>query len=93
MPEYVIPTDYTKHNRAVELLNQAKTAITGTGINDNDEALTELSDKFDTLLAMFRQLLGLNNDQLLAIKESSFDKKSLYTQMAKDQGIANSQRW
>ncbi|WP_281828893.1 tape measure protein, partial [Lactobacillus amylolyticus] len=33
-PEFVIPTDYTKHNRAVELLNQAKTAITGTGLSD-----------------------------------------------------------
>jgi tape measure domain-containing protein len=52
-PEFVIPTDYTKHNRAVELLNQAKTAITGTGLSD------DTSQKLDTLIEQNKQLITL----------------------------------
>ncbi|KRN03497.1 phage tail tape mesure [Liquorilactobacillus mali KCTC 3596 = DSM 20444] len=45
--EYVIPTDYSKHNRAVQLLDDAKRAVTGTGLNDS------ATEKLDALINLF----------------------------------------
>ena len=64
--EYVIPTDYSKHNRAVQLLDDAKRAITGTGLND------ETSSKLDTLIEQQQQMIALfsqllNKDQSIVL--------------------------
>lgn len=89
--EYVIPTDLNKHNRAVQLLDEAKAAV---GVNDDSsdssDTLNRLNDKFDTLLDMFGQLLGLSGAQLSAIKAGN-DPTKLYQRMAMDQNAKNYQ--
>ena len=40
---------------------------------------------------MFSQLLGLNNQQIKAIRESGFDKIKQYQQQALDQRLADYQ--
>ena len=57
---------------------------------DNQD-LKELNQKFDSLLTMFSQLLGLNSQQIKAIRESGFDKTKQYQQQALDQRLANYQ--
>ncbi|MFT8825074.1 MAG: tape measure protein [Liquorilactobacillus mali] len=64
--EYVIPTDYSKHNRAVQLLDDAKRAVTGTGLSD------ETSSKLDTLIEQQQQMITLfsqllNKDQSIVL--------------------------
>ncbi|MFT8373394.1 MAG: transglycosylase SLT domain-containing protein [Liquorilactobacillus satsumensis] len=89
--EYVIPTDLNKHNRAVQLLDEAKAAV---GVNDDSsessDTLNRLNDKFDTLLDIFGQLLGLSGAQLSAIKAGN-DPTKLYQRMAMDQNAKNYQ--
>lgn len=99
-PEAIIPLDSMKSSRAMKLLSQVVTKIA----HDNPQAGSEtslesvshddfkrLNDKFDTLLAMFGQLLGVNGEQLEAIRNGAFDKSKLYNQQAKDQSLANIQ--
>jgi SLT domain-containing protein len=62
-PEFVIPTDYTKHNRAVELLNQAKTAITGTGLSDDtSKKLDTLIEQNNALIELFKTMMSRKMD-------------------------------
>ncbi|WP_281829530.1 transglycosylase SLT domain-containing protein, partial [Lactobacillus amylolyticus] len=64
--EYIIPTDYSKHDRAVQLLDDAKRAVTGTGLSD------ENSSKLDTLIEQQQQMITLfskllNKDQSIVL--------------------------
>ncbi|GBG95187.1 hypothetical protein LFYK43_16460 [Ligilactobacillus salitolerans] len=99
-PEMVIPMDSMKSSRAMQLLSQVVAKLA----HDNPQVGTEtslesvshddfkkLNDKFDTLLAMFGQLLGLNGAQLEAIRNGAFDKTKMYNQQAKDQSLADIQ--
>jgi len=87
--EFVIPTDYAKHDRAVQLLHEAKNAVVGS--DSSSSAIDALNAKLDTMLTMFAQLLNLNAAQVTAIKAGSFDKSQLYKQQGYDQALADSQ--
>ncbi|WP_225367660.1 hypothetical protein [Ligilactobacillus salivarius] len=76
-PEY-IPTDPVKRPRAWQLMHELTSEFTkqdpGHPASRDNRDIKELNDKFDSLLAMFSQLLGLNSQQIKAIRESGFDK-------------------
>jgi tape measure domain-containing protein len=99
-PEMIIPLDVTKRSRAHELIQEAvarttpnEPVKTSASNNDtNNRSLQNLEAKFDTLLAMFAKLLGLNADQLEAIKNSGqLDMKAWYRKQARDQANADFQ--
>lgn len=86
-PEFVIPTDYTKHNRAIELLNQAKTAITGTGLDNGT------SEKLDTLIEQNSALISLVKAMLTKKMDVNFNGKlvgELYPEFDKQGYVSNS---
>ena len=94
-PEYIIPTDPVKRPRAWQLMHELTSEFTkqdpGYSASRDNRDIKELNDKFDSLLAMFSQLLGLNSQQIKAIRESGFDKNKLYKQQAIDQKLINYQ--
>lgn len=99
-PEMVIPMDSMKSSRAMKLLSQVVAKLAHDNPHVGAETSLEsvshddfkrLNDKFDTLLAMFGQLLGVNGEQLEAIRNGAFDKSKLYKQQAKDQSLADIQ--
>lgn len=99
-PEMVIPLDVTKRSRAHELIQEAvartipnEPGKKSVSMNDeNSKSLQNLEAKFDTLLAMFARLLGLNADQLEAIKNSGqLDMAAWYRKQARDQANADFQ--
>ena len=94
-PEYIIPTDPVKRPRAWQLMHELTSEFTkqdpGHPVSRDNRDIKELNDKFDSLLAMFSQLLGLSSQQIKAIRESGFDKNKLYRQQAIDQKLINYQ--
>ena len=94
-PEYIIPTDPVKRPRAWQLMHELTSEFTkqdpGHPVSRDNRDIKELNDKFDSLLAMFSQLLGLNSQQIKAIRESGFDKTKQYQQQALDQRLADYQ--
>lgn len=100
-PEMIIPWDLSKRSRAYQLMAQTMQYFAGQdGIKApassdangvSNEAFNELNAKFDTLLSMFSQLLGVNGQQLKAIKDGTFDKQKLYRQQAIDQTMYDNQ--
>lgn len=93
-PEMIVPLDMSKRSRAYQLLGEivarfhAEDPSHGT-IAKNDDGLEKQMDhmnqKFDQLLDMFGQLLGLSDRQLQAIKDQgSFSRKGFYKQEARD---------
>ena len=92
-PEMIVPLDLSKRSRAYQLLGeivarfQADEPAHGTAVQSNsvdDEQIKALNRKFDTLLNMFSQLLGISSDQVKATKGISVDRKALYKQQALD---------
>ena len=79
-PEMVIPLDSMKSSRAEKLIGQVVSKIAHDNPQSHSETslesasqndFSELNKKFDTLLGMFGQLLGVNGAQLQAIKNSN----------------------
>ncbi|MDN7145264.1 phage tail tape measure protein [Liquorilactobacillus mali] len=102
VPEAVVPLDLSKRSRAYQVMSEALNYFgktdngTATSTSTTDATSSQLDAMISqnkTLLAMFSQLLGLNNDQLTAIKAGAFNKKDLYKEMAEDMNIANIQGW
>lgn len=91
-PEAIIPLDLNKRSRAYQLLGQIVSRFhagepqSSATISSRDhEELQQMNRKFDTLLSMMSQMLGVSGDQLQAIKDQgSFDMKSLYKRQARD---------
>lgn len=92
-PEMIVPLGSSKRSRAYQLLGeivarfQADEPAHGATVQANsvdDEQIKALNRKFDTLLSMFSQLLGISSDQVKATKGISFDRKALYKQQALD---------
>ncbi|GAB6091792.1 tape measure protein [Furfurilactobacillus curtus] len=92
-PETILPL--TKTSRAWQLLGQAVNQINGgattVGTTDNSDVLAKMNTKFDQLLTMFAQLLGLSADQITAIRNSGIDMPTMYKKMAKDQRLHDMQ--
>ncbi|WP_461241089.1 tape measure protein [Paucilactobacillus sp. N302-9] len=88
-PEMVIPLDTMKRSRANQLLDQVHHKFSSETGTTSDNSFKQLSDKFDTLIGLVGQMLGLNQAQLQAIKDQgTFDTKSLYKRQAKDLSIS-----
>ena len=93
-PEMIVPLDMSKRSRAYQLLGEIVARFHAEdpshgAIANNDNGLEKQMDhmnqKFDQLLDMFGQLLGLSGSQLQAIKnQGSFDPKKQYKQQALD---------
>ena len=89
----IVPLDISKRSRAYQLLGEIVTRFHaeepshGNQVDNSADhnQLQELNTKFDQLLGMFSQLLGLSNDQVQAIKgQGTFDTKQFYKKQARD---------
>lgn len=69
---------------ATNVVNNHNSYVTNNS-NSSNEPINELVDRMDKLLGSFGTMLGLNAQQLSAIKASAFDKDQLYGTMGKDQ--------
>ncbi|MBL1056958.1 transglycosylase SLT domain-containing protein [Ligilactobacillus agilis] len=98
LPEMVIPLDLSKRSRAYQLMQQsldyfAKNDIASQNsiVTHKAESLKGIEKKMDTMIDIFGQMIGLTVQQTKAIRESAFDKKSLYRQQALDQKLMDFQ--
>ncbi|MCT3023729.1 hypothetical protein EFN12_03705 [Pediococcus pentosaceus] len=96
-PEAIIPLDINKRSQATQLLGEVlakfsiDSPVSQNTNSDNNKVLESLSSKFDTLISMFGQMLGLNAEQLVAIKNSGCDMDVFYRRQARDQANADFQ--
>ena len=96
MPEYVIPTDISKRSRAYQLLGEVITQfsseskamgnpLTGSSLASSESEIKTLNSKFDRLLSLVTELIGVNNDQVQAIQDQgSLDMQQVYRKQARD---------
>ena len=91
-PEAIVPLGLNKRSRAYQLLGQivsrfhAEEPQSAAAISSHDhEELQQMNRKFDTLLTLMSQILGVSGDQLKAIQDQgSLDMKKLYKRQALD---------
>ena len=96
LPEYVIPTDINKRSRANQLLGEVITQfsseskamgnpLTGSSLASSESEIKTLNSKFDRLLSLVTELIGVNNDQVKAIQDQgSLDMQQVYRKQARD---------
>ena len=96
LPEYVIPTDISKRSRANQLLGEVITQfsseskamgnpLTGSPLVSSENEIKTLNSKFDRLLSLVTELIGVNNDQVQAIQDQgSLDMQQVYRKQARD---------
>ena len=96
LPEYVIPTDISKRSRANQLLGEVITqfsseskamgnTLTGSPLVSSENEIKTLNSKFDRLLSLVTELIGVNNDQVQAIQDQgSLDMQQVYRKQARD---------
>lgn len=96
MPEYVIPTDISKRSRAYQLLGEViaqfsseskamGNSLTGSSLVSSESEIKTLNSKFDRLLSLVTELIGVNNDQVQAIQDQgSLDMQQVYRKQARD---------
>lgn len=96
LPEYVIPTDINKRSQANQLLGEVITQfsseskamgnpLTGPSFVSSDSEIKTLNSKFDRLLSLVTELIGVNNDQVKAIQDQgSLDMQQVYRKQARD---------
>ena len=96
LPEYVIPTDINKRSRANQLLGEVITQfsseskamgnpLTGSSFVSSDSEIKTLNSKFDRLLSLVTELIGVNTDQVQAIQDQgSLDMQQVYRKQARD---------
>lgn len=96
LPEYVIPTDINKRSRANQLLGEVITQfsseskamgnpLTGSSFVSSESEIKTLNSKFDRLLSLVTELIGVNNDQVKAIQDQgSLDMQQVYRKQARD---------
>lgn len=96
MPEYVIPTDISKRSRAYQLLGEViaqfsseskamGNPLTGSSFVSPESEIKTLNSKFDRLLSLVTELIGVNNDQVKAIQDQgSLDMQQVYRKQARD---------
>lgn len=100
-PEMIIPLDASRRGRAYQLLSevmaQFKHEDGATENASNDEGYSReqfiasqnemetLNSKFDRLLSLVTELIGVNNDQVQAIQDQgSLDMQQVYRKQARD---------
>lgn len=96
LPEYVIPTDINKRSRANQLLGEVITqfsseskamgnTLAGSSLVSSESEIKTLNSKFDRLLSLVTELIGVNNDQVQAIQDQgSLDMQQVYRKQARD---------
>lgn len=96
LPEYVIPTDINKRSRANQLLGEVITqfsseskamgnTLAGSSLVSSESEIKTLNSKFDRLLSLVTELIGVNNDQVQAIQDQgSLDMQRVYRKQARD---------
>lgn len=96
LPEYVIPTDISKRSRANQLLGEVITqfsseskamgnTFTGSSLISSENEIKTLNSKFDRLLSLVTELIGVNTDQVQAIQDQgSLDMQQVYRKQARD---------
>lgn len=96
LPEYVIPTDINKRSRANELLGEVITqfsseskamgnTLAGSSLASSESEIKTLNSKFDRLLSLVTELIGVNTDQVQAIQDQgSLDMQQVYRKQARD---------
>ena len=96
LPEYVIPTDINKRSRANQLLGEViaqfsseskamGNTLAGSSFVSSESEIKTLNSKFDRLLSLVTELIGVNNDQVQAIQDQgSLDMKQVYRKQARD---------
>lgn len=96
LPEYVIPTDINKRSRANQLLGEViaqfsseskamGNPLTESSFVSSESEIKTLNSKFDRLLSLVTELIGVNNDQVQAIQDQgSFDMQQVYRKQARD---------
>lgn len=96
LPEYVIPTDISKRSRANQLLGEVITqfsseskamgnTLTGSPLVSSENEIKTLNSKFDRLLSLVTELIGVNADQVQAIQDQgSLDMQQVYRKQARD---------
>lgn len=99
-PEAVIPLDSAKDSRAWQVLKAVVDAKTGgksldsnnaTTTSNTDSKIAELTSTVNQMATMMKTIIGLNADQITAIKGvGTFDQKAQLKQEAK---MLNSQSW
>ncbi|WP_311408617.1 phage tail tape measure protein [Liquorilactobacillus uvarum] len=92
-PELIVPLSEDKKPRATQLLNSigAKFTNSDTLNANNNEDIKELKETVLAMKDILQTMLGLNAEQVRAIRETAFDKNKLYQTQAKDQRLANLQ--
>jgi len=96
LPEYVIPTDINKRSRANQLLGEViaqfsseskamGNPLTESSFVSSESEIKTLNSKFDRLLSLVTELIGVNNDQVKAIQDQgSLDMQQVYRKQARD---------
>lgn len=96
LPEYVIPTDINKRSRANQLLGEVITQfsseskamgnpLAGSSLVSSESEIKTLNSKFDRLLSLVTELIGVNNDQVQAIQDQGgLDMQQVYRKQARD---------
>ena len=96
LPEYVIPTDINKRSRANQLLGEVITQfsseskamgnpLAGSSLVSPESEIKTLNSKFDRLLSLVTELIGVNTDQVQAIQDQgSLDMQQVYRKQARD---------
>ena len=89
-PEFVIPTDITRRDRAYQLLGQLMTRFKAddprfSELGSRSDGMKTVEKKLDTMIALLSQILGSNGAAVQAIKDQgTFDRKSFYKRQALD---------
>jgi tape measure domain-containing protein len=89
-PEFIIPTDITRRDRAYQLLGQLMTRFRAddpriSTLGSDTGNLKNVEKKMDTMIGLLSELLGSGNATVQAIKnQGSLDVKRLYKRQALD---------
>ena len=96
MNEVVIPLDSSKRGRAYQLLSEVtaqfssdseamSNTLTGSSPVSSESKIKALNSKFDRLLSLVTELIGVNTDQVQAIQnQGSLDMQQVYRKQARD---------
>ncbi|MEH1647537.1 tape measure protein [Pediococcus pentosaceus] len=98
-PEMAIPLSMTRSDRANQLLGETIVHMAKNNpdrITDNNTTYSsnsshELITKLDKLTNLARNMVELLQEQILATRDSAFNKDALYRTQALDQNVANFQ--
>ena len=95
-PEMIIPLTASKRGRAYQLLSEVMAQfssdskamgnpLTGSSLVSSESEIKALNSKFDRLLSLVTELIGVNTDQVQAIQnQGSLDMQQVYRKQARD---------